>query len=426
MTRARGRVSGCGLEIEQRSDDGKGELIIRSVPFGTTTDSVIASIETAARKKNLSIKSIHDFTAESVEVEILLAAGQDPARAIRALYAFTQCEVALASRIVVIQDNRPVELSADEVLRHNTRTLVKTLRRELEAERRRLLAELHNKTLVRIFIENRIYKRIEEQKTYADVQRAVLDGVNPYRSLLRRDVTTKDVEMLLAIKIKRISRHDIDRNRKEIDAILGGLEEVEGSLQKLVAHAVRFLRGLIRKYGDAYPRSTEILTFDAVVVRDLIAQELTLCYDSAKGYLGHAVEGEERLQCSSLDRVLIVSGDGPYKVTMPPADDSFLIMATEIAFAHHEKWDGSGYPFGLAADGISLAARIVAVADVYDALTSERCYKKAMSHEKATEIIVEGSGGHFDPAIVEAYLAVQDDIRAAAAKLRENLRHERS
>ncbi|MDD2742905.1 MAG: response regulator [Rhodocyclaceae bacterium] len=86
--------------------------------------------------------------------------------------------------------------------------------------------------------------------------------------------------------------------------------------------------------------------------------------------------------------------------------DSFLQLAREIAYGHHEKWDGSGYPNGISGVAIPLAARMMAVADVYDALISRRVYKSAMSHQVAVGIITEGRGSHFDPAIVDAFLTV--------------------
>jgi topoisomerase-4 subunit A len=302
--------------IEVRSSN---TLVIRSVPYGATTDSVIASIEAAAKKKSLRIKSINDFTAEAVEIEIVLAPDQDPDKTIQALYAFTQCETALASRIVVIEKNRPVEMTLSEVLKANTRTLVKTLKRELEAERRNLLEQLHHKTLVQIFVEHRIYKRIEQCKTYPDVQRAVLDGVTEHRELLRRDVTTKDVEMLLGVKIKRISLYDMNKNRKDIEDILAGIATAEKNLGDLTAYAIRFLRGLIKKYAGSYPRQAEIVgKFDAIAVRKLTANELTLHHDADKGYIGHDVSGDELFQCSSLDKLMVVWGDGRYKVMNPP------------------------------------------------------------------------------------------------------------
>lgn len=82
----------------------------------------------------------------------------------------------------------------------------------------------------------------------------------------------------------------------------------------------------------------------------------------------------------------------------------YLRFGQEIILSHHEKFDGSGYPYGLAGDKIPLCGRIVALADVYDALTTKRVYKDAFSHEKARSIILEGSGAHFDPDVVDAFL----------------------
>jgi topoisomerase-4 subunit A len=316
--RGKGRVR-LRAEVEPAEDDAS-RLIIRSVPYGVTTDSMIASIEAAARKKKLAVKSIDDFTSEQVEIRIELKPDQDVTKAIHALYAFTHCEVTLSSRIVVIHKQRPVELDVDKVLRHNTKQLVTILRRELESERRKNLEKIHAKTLVQLFVENRIYKRIEECTTLPDMQKVVLDGVNAYRDQLSRDVTMKDVEMLLAIKIKRISRYDRDRNRKEIDDLWEILEEIERHLSDMTAYTIRYLRSIRRKYAVHHPRRTQIVDeFDSIAVRELTADELTLRYDAKRGYLGHEVKGDELFQCSSLDKLLVLRADGRYSVTNPPA-----------------------------------------------------------------------------------------------------------
>jgi putative two-component system response regulator len=92
----------------------------------------------------------------------------------------------------------------------------------------------------------------------------------------------------------------------------------------------------------------------------------------------------------------------------------FLRFAKEIAYSHQEKWDGSGYPQGLAGDAIPISARLMALADVYDALISRRVYKPAMTHEQAAQIIHAGRSRHFDPDIVDAFLALQNDFQHIA------------
>jgi len=181
-----------------------------------------------------------------------------------------------------------------------------------------LLEALHSKTLVQIFVEQRIYKGIESCKTYDAVQNAVLQGLAPFRDRLRRDVTTKDVEMLLSIRIRRISLYDMNKNRAEIDGILLDLGKVEKDLASPVAYAVRYVKGLLKKYGDQYPRNTEITTFKSIELRELTAKELQINYDKESGYLGHAIEGDPVLACSSYDKLILVWGDGRYKVTEPP------------------------------------------------------------------------------------------------------------
>ena len=312
----------CGagrVRLRARIALGKdGRLVISEIPRGTTTESLIASIEDASRRKKVPVRAIDDFTADKVNIELKLSPGADRQKAIQALYAFTDCGIAVAGRPVVIHEDQPVEMTIDDILRENTRQLVDILDRELRLKKRQLEEEIHTKTLVRIFVENRIYKKIEKCKTYETVRKAVANGLKPFESQLSRAVTEQDIEMLLAIRIKRISMFDINRNRKEIDAILAELKKVSRELRDTTAYAVRYLRGLLKKYAQRYPRRTEITSFKAVEVKELTARELTLGYDRKKGYLGHQVAGEQLLECSSYDKVILVWRDGRYQVTTPP------------------------------------------------------------------------------------------------------------
>lgn len=301
--------------IEKKDKD---KVVIREIPFGTTTDTIISSIEDAARKKKIKIRSISDFTAEKIEIEVTLAQGEDAEKTIQTLYAFTACEVAISSSIIVIKDRRPVSMNVEEILRYSTDQLVSLLKRELELEKNRLLNELHNKSLVQIFIENRIYKDIEKCKTYEAVQAAVLDGVNKFRHLLRRDVTSDDVEMLLEVRIKRISLFDMSKNRKDMDDIVAALDVVDKQLGKLIPYTIEYLENLINLYKKDYPRRTKITTIEEIEVRELTANELSIKLDAANGYIGTDVEGEEQFKCSSLDKLIVVWDDGRYKLITPP------------------------------------------------------------------------------------------------------------
>jgi topoisomerase-4 subunit A len=293
-------------------------LLLREIPVGTTTDSLIASIEDAARKGKIKIKNINDFTAEHAEIELHLQPDQDLDRATEALYAFTHCQVQVSSRIVVIRDNKPVEMDVPAILRYNTSRLVAILRRELQRKRKRILEEVHHKTLVRIFVENRIYKAIESCDSSAAMHDAVLVGLMPYRGELQRDVTREDVEGLLGIAIRRISLLDLEKICKEIEGLGAELVEVEANLSAIVPYAIRYLRSILRKYGAEYPRRTELAAFGEISERELTANELTINYDREKGYIGHKIAGEPLISCSPLDRILLVWKDGKCKVVAPP------------------------------------------------------------------------------------------------------------
>ena len=304
-------------KIEPRDAD---TLFIREIPYGTTTDSLIASVEDAARKGRIKIKSINDFTSERIEIEIKLkedskASGE---RLLQALYAFTDCEVSLPCRMVLIRNNRPVEMTVNEVLRFNTGKLVKDLEKELKHEQSKLLEEIHFKTLVQIFVENRIYQQIENCKTLPEIQQVVFEGLEPFRSNLRRDITAKDVERLLELKIRRISHFDMNQHRRDMERIASSLEEVQRHLSSVVPYTIRYLRDLIKRLKPLYPRRTRIVTFETVQVRELAAQELEMGFDREKGYLGYAVKAESSLSCSSYDKILLVWDDGRYKVIAPP------------------------------------------------------------------------------------------------------------
>jgi topoisomerase-4 subunit A len=317
---ARGYDDGRGHVLVRALIEKKNDrtLVVRELPFGATTDSLISSIEDAARKGKIKVRSIQDFTAGQAEIEIWLPPDQDPDRAVESLYAFTQCQTQISSRIVVIRDQKPAEMDVSAILRHNTSRLVEILRRELMRKRRRLQDEMHRLTLVRLFVEHRIYKRIEKCESPAAMQEAVLAGLLPHREKLPRDVTRDDVEMLLGIPVRRISRFDLRKNRKEIVRLGGELEQVEKDLGALVPYAIRYLQGLLKKYGGEYPRRTRLAQFGEISERELTADELSVAYDRGKGYLGHKLSGDPLLSCSPLDRLLLVWKDGRCKVVAPP------------------------------------------------------------------------------------------------------------
>jgi topoisomerase-4 subunit A len=295
-------------------------VVIKEIPPTTTTESLIASIEDAAHKGKLKVKSINDFTSETVEIEIKCPAGVDAGQMADALYAFTDCEVTIASRIVVIQDNRPVEMTVSDVLRENTSQLVRLLKRELELREQKLQDELHFRTLERIFIEERLYKGIEKCKTAEAVSAAIHEGFRPFKRQLLRALTDADVERLLQVRIRRISLFDINRHREEMEQVKADLAATRKNLKHLVPYATRHLETLLEKYGPQYPRlTTKSSRHEEVDVKAVAFKAFKVAYDRESGYVGYRVNGEEfKTECTKFDKVLLVFKDGTYKVTELP------------------------------------------------------------------------------------------------------------
>ena len=121
---------------------------------------------------------------------------------------------------------------------------------------------------------------------------------------------------------------------------------------------------------------------------------------------------EER---SVMEKHTLIGADTLLAIRAKLGADDFIDMGVEIALQHHEKWDGTGYPFGLRDTEISLAARIVALADFYDAVTSKRVYKEAMSHEETSKLIREQRGKHFDPEVADAFVANEREFNTIRA-----------
>jgi topoisomerase-4 subunit A len=295
-------------------------IVIKEIPPGTTTESLIASIEAAVAKGKLKVKSIHDFTSEQVEIEIKAPGGVSTQQLTDALFAFTDCEVTIASRIIVIRDNRPVEMTVSEVLQANTEQLVEILRRELELKRKRLEDELHFRTLERIFIEERLYKKIESCKTNEAVCAAVYEGFKPFRRQMHRDLTDPDVERLLQVRIRRISLFDINQHRQEMEKTKAELAETEKHLKNVTKYAINHLEALLEKYGPQYPRlTTKSARHEEVDVKAVAFKAFKVAYDRESGYVGYKVSGEEfKLECTKFDKLLLVFRDGTYQLTELP------------------------------------------------------------------------------------------------------------
>jgi topoisomerase-4 subunit A len=300
--------------------DGKNKLVITELPWGETTDSLAESIEEAIRKKKVPVRKLHDLTNDTVKIELELQTGENQEKAIVALYAFTNCEKSLSSRPIVLEAGRPRLMTVTDIVRRNVERLTELTRRELEIRLGELDDLFHARTLDRIFIEERLYKRIEEQKTMAGVRQAIVTGFEPFLAELRRAVTDEDIERLLKIPIRRISQFDIDKNREEIEGIEKEEARVRGDLEHLRSFVVKYLKGLIKEYAKKYPRCSTIEAgaFQQVDVRAITASELTIRWDKENNFVGSGLRGgDELFKCSSLDELIFVWKDGRFRKTQP-------------------------------------------------------------------------------------------------------------
>ncbi len=315
-------------------DDGRGKIlaraklntkdskriIIEELPFSITTERMIRSIEDAARKGKIKIASINDFTTDQVNIEITLARNTYTEDVVDALYAFTACEQSVSVNPLVISRNMPTLMSITEIVQYGSASLVDILKRELEQEKGELIEALFNRTLERIFIEERIYKRIEEEKTSEGVSTAVLSGFEPFLESLQREIEEDDVVRLLKIPIRRISLFDISKNQEEIKTINGRLKEIDYHLKHLTEYALDFLKELKKDPVVLQtPRRSTIGSFEKVAVREAAVRNLSLKYDPATGYLGYEVKkGNEQFLVSPFDRILVIQKDGTYYVCDAP------------------------------------------------------------------------------------------------------------
>ena len=293
-------------------------LVVTEICHGTTTESLIRSVDEAAKRGKIKIDAINDYTAEKVEVEIKLPRGHYAEDLIDALYAYTECEVILSPQMVVIKDDNPWETDVDEILKLHAGLLKGYLKSELEIEQNRLLEKIFDKTLEQIFIENRLYKKIETVKTNEMIHSTVENSLKPFHKNLARIPTQEDREKLLNIPIRRISRFDLDKNQEEIAGYNKQLKVVEKNLRNIKGYAINYLEDLIKKYGKEYPRRTKIKQIEELDIRAITTRKVKVGFDFTTGFIGTKVTGGEVIECTNYDKVLIIYEDGTYKVTNIP------------------------------------------------------------------------------------------------------------
>lgn len=307
-----GRVR-CRAKIEVID---KSSLLITQIPFGTTTESLMESIVKANEKEKIKIKSIVDNTAAEVAIEIKLPPGISPDVTIDALYAFTDCEVSLSPNACVISGDRPYFLTVDEILERSTHNTVDLLRQELEVQLSELREKFLFSSLEKIFIENRIYRDIEECETFEEVIKTTDRGLEPYKQQFYREIVEDDLLRLLEIRIKRISKYDSFKADELMRQTQEEIAEKEHHLAHLTEFAINFFKHLMDKYGKGRERKTEIRAFDTIEVRQVAVANEKLYVNRKEGFIGTGLKKDEFVKdCSDLDDIIVFRKDGKYIIT---------------------------------------------------------------------------------------------------------------
>jgi topoisomerase-4 subunit A len=309
----RGGKVRCRAKISQLN---KNTLVISEVPYGTTTSSLIDSILKANEKSKIRIKKIEDNTAAEVEILVHLPAGISPDKTIDALFAFTSCETSISPLGCVIEDNKPLFIGVTEMLKRSTDHTVELLKQELEIKLGEFEEQWHFASLERIFIENRIYRDIEEEETWPGVINAIDKGLQPHIKHLKRSITEEDVTRLTEIRIKRISKFDIDKAQQKIDALEDQIAETKGFLANLITYAIDYFKRLKSDYGIGKERKTEIKIFGDVDATKVIIRNTKLYVNREEGFVGTGLKRDEYVcDCSDIDDVIVFTKDGKLMIT---------------------------------------------------------------------------------------------------------------
>ena len=310
-------LRGGKVRIRAKIESGeKNTLIVKEIPFSTTTTGIIDSIIKANDKGKIKIKKVVDNTAKDVEIQITLASGQSPDITIDALYAFTDCEVSISPNSCVILEDKPVFMSVNKILKLCTDSTLDLLKRELEIKKASLLEKILFSSLEKIFIENRIYRDIEECETWESVLETIDKGLDPFKKQFYRKIITDDIVKLTEIKIKRISRFDAFKADELMKRLEEELKEVNHHLENLVTFAIDYFKNLKDKYGAGRERKTEIQKFDTITATVVAANNQKLYVNRSEGFAGYGLKKEEFIsECSDLDDIIAIRKDGKFKVS---------------------------------------------------------------------------------------------------------------
>ena len=306
----------------------KKTLAITELPYGITTNSLIDSILKANDKGKIQIKKVIDNTAANVEILLELQSGVSPDLSLDALYAFTNCEISISPNAVVIIDNKPRFLGVEDLLKMSTENTKELLRQELEIKKAELLEKWHNISLEKIFIEERIYRDIEEAESFQEVLKIIEEGLKKYvvtpsekatksdkRLRLNRDITEDDIIRLTEIKIKKISKYNKFKTDEQLAAIVDELKTVQHDIDHLTEFAIAYFENLLTKYAAGKERRTILTEFDTIKATRVVAKNAKLYVDRKEGFIGTSLKKEEFIcDCSDIDDIIAFTKSGIFKV----------------------------------------------------------------------------------------------------------------
>ena len=289
----------------------KKTLVITEIPFGTTTSTLIDSIVKANEKGKIKIKKIEDNTAANVEILVHLPPNISPDKTIDALFAFTNCENSISPLCCIIDDNKPRFIGVTEMLKTSTDYTIHLLKRELEIQLYELEEQWHFASLERIFIENRIYRDIEEQETWKGVIKAIDIGLQPHIKHLKRAITEEDIVRLTEIRIKKISKFDLDKATQFIEGLEDKIAKVKEYLENLITYAIDYFKRLKSTYGKDKERKTEIRSFHDIVATKVVIRNTKLYVNREEGFIGTSLRKDEYItDCSDIDDIIVFRKDG--------------------------------------------------------------------------------------------------------------------
>ncbi len=293
----------------------KNSIIIKEIPYGTTTASVIESIIKASDKGKIKLKKIEDNTSSNVEIIVYLKTGSSVSKSIDALYAFSQCEVSISPLSCIISNNKPEFIGVSDILKTSTENTRELLKEELEIELDELNSQWHNISLEKIFIENRIYRDIEDKTSWELVLSSIEEGLKPYTKKLRKEVSLDDIKRLTEIPIKKISKFDLNKVNEKLKNINANIDEVKNNLDHITEYAIKYFEYLKKEYGSERKRKTKVQEFDDLDKKDISIKNQKLYVNKKDGFVGTSMKKDDYLfDCSDLDDVIVFTNEGLMKV----------------------------------------------------------------------------------------------------------------